>query len=194
MFLLYRCRDIPCVDFKCVPRCWYCSDLCDNCLQPAVVGLEIVTKQEILLKFCSDQCQKKYCGTKELTVSAALSRPEDHKELLIQVHATGTTPLVSFFNVKMQIYQSSGAYEISADCCYMTYQFHSPFLQELLEFFISSDLTPSDLLPYLTSEQAFHALQLTKESGLVQSILHKAFKAVKINNLCDLVHQKSMHE
>ena len=182
------------MDFKCVPGCWYCSDLCDNCLQRAVVGLEVVAKQEILLKFCSDQCQKKYCGTKELTVSAELSRLEDHKELLIQVHATGATPLVSFFNVNMQIYQSSGTYEILADRCYVTYQFRSPFSQELLEFFISSDLTPSDPLPYLTSEQAFRALQLTKESGLVQSILQKAFKAVKINNLCDLVHQKSMHE
>lgn len=194
VFLLYHCRDIPCVDFRCPPRCWYCNGLCDSCLQPAVVGLAVVTKQELLLKFCSDQCQKNYSGTKELTVNAELSKLEDRRELLMQVHATGLTPLASFFNVKMQIYHGSGSYDVSADHCYVMYQFRSPFTQELLEFFISSDLTPSDPLPYLTSEQAKHTLQLTKETGLVQSILQKAFEAVKISNLCDLVHQKSMHK
>ena len=193
-FLLYHCRDIPCVDFRCVPRCWYCNGLCDSCLQPTVVGLAVVTKQELLLKFCSDQCQKNYCGAKELTVNAELLKLEDRRELLMQVHAIGVTPLASFFNVKMQIYHGSGSYDISADRCYVMYQFRSPFTQELLEFFISSDLTPSDPLPYLTSEQAMRTLQLTKESGLVQSILQKAFEAVKISNLCDLVHQKSMHK
>lgn len=176
------------MDSKCIPRCWYCNDLCDNCLLPAVVGLEVVTKEDILLKFCSDQCQRAYCGLKELVVNAELPRLGDQREILMRVCAAGANRLVSHFTVQMQIYQSSGSYEIPADHCYVTYQFHSPFSQELLEFFISSNLSPIDPLPHLTSEQAIQSLQLIRESGFVQSILRKAFEVVGIKNLCALVH------
>lgn len=182
-------RETPCADSKCIPRCWYCNDLCDNCLLPAIVGLKVVTKEDILLKFCSDQCQRAYCGLKELVVNAELPRLGDQREILMHVCAAGTNQLVSHFTVQMQIYQSSsGSYEIPADHCYVTYQFRSPFSQELLEFFISSNLSPIDPLPHLTSEQAVQSLQLIRESGLVQSILQKAFEVVGIKDLCALVH------
>ena len=185
--VIVPCRKIPCVDTKCVLRCWYCNDLCDNCLVPAVVGLEVVTK-DLLLKFCSSQCQYLCCGTEELAVNVDIPKLTDQKELLMHIAASGSNPIISQFNVQMQIYQSSGFYGLTADDgCYVTYQFRSPFSQELLEFFVSNDLSPTGLLPYLTTKQAFNALQVLKKSGLVQSILRKAFQLIGIKDLCALV-------
>ena len=44
---------------KCSPNgCWYCSDLCQHCMQPSPTLYSGVHENGMLLKFCSEECKK----------------------------------------------------------------------------------------------------------------------------------------
>jgi len=60
---LYRCikgslrHCLPSLDRKC--GCWYCSDLCQHCMQPSSTPYSGFHQDtESLLKFCSEECKK----------------------------------------------------------------------------------------------------------------------------------------
>ena len=49
---------LPSLDQKCNPvGCWYCSDLCHNCMQPAMTLYSGILENNTLLKFCCEQCK-----------------------------------------------------------------------------------------------------------------------------------------
>ena len=157
----------------------------------------MISGDDLLLKFCSPECHQKYVSdTNELTVQATLSTslPRSSQEELLCIHAKGTDHVVAHFNISMRIYYSEGVLEIPTGCFYATYQFRSPFLQELLEFIISDDLSPGEPLLHLKSESALNAVTQTKNSGLIQSVLTKALEQVKAKDMSGLLFLKRRSE
>ena len=62
--ILFRCirgplaHIQPSLDQKCSPNgCWYCSDICHNCMQPSLTMYSGALEDRTLLKFCSEQCK-----------------------------------------------------------------------------------------------------------------------------------------
>ena len=70
-------------DNKCVSakKCWYCSRLCSNCLQPASFGLSQPSKSsDSSLKFCSEKCERLALCSESQYFIQILSKNESHNE------------------------------------------------------------------------------------------------------------------
>ena len=191
---------VPNLDQKCANknRCWYCQDLCENCLEFAVAGLASFAHNGTLLRFCSESCKEEFqlVSSKAplvVTSQTFLTRlpslscvPSGHRELL-QVHAHGTTPKQEPFKITLNICIADGSDCFPPDQPYVMYHLRSIFHQQFLEFFISPTLVPEEPVPYCTSDASISAVDQLKADKYIQRMLKGALNSQGFHELSILV-------
>ena len=198
-YVLFHSK-LPNLDQKCAHqnRCWYCQDLCENCLQFAVAGLASLAHNGTLLRFCSESCKKEFqlVSSKAplvVTSQTFLTRlpslscvPSGHRELL-QVHAHGTTPKQEPFKIALNVCIADGSDCFPPDRPYIMYHLRSVFHQQFLEFFISPTLVPEEPVPYCTSDASISAVNQLKADKYIQRMLKGALNSQGFHELSLLV-------
>ena len=169
-------------DMKCSEKsCWYCKNLCDNCLKPAAFdsGYQASFNSDLLLKFCGNDCKEKFiCSETDFEVIIQLLPfrtvydgeyvPKGHRELFrIQGHIVFSKDQVINFNLSVRMDQESKFYAI--------YSENQNFVRKYFEIFISNTGHFISFLPHTSTERndqdlvLFDYLSVHMEAGLLLS-------------------------
>lgn len=141
---LFRCIKgplsciLPSLDQKCCPKgCWYCSDLCQHCMQPSPT-LYSGTREDNLLKFCSEECKKFWFPTpdqKPLYIASYLDETCQSQESVAPL----MTAIIPKKDGVEQIYFSVGE---ESDKPYIIWHIRELEHQYFAHFYISKDCLP----------------------------------------------------
>ena len=157
-------RNPASVDLKCstVQRCWYCSNLCEICLKDAVYGLTVHHRSGMLLKFCSKQCQQQHTSPISVPLLVKVFSPsevpsdftsysrkvqEDHTELLF-IQGYRSDPAGNHIKVEITLCSGDGSEDFPKNCMYIVYYHRDTFSQQFVEYFVTKDMSPLQVLPY----------------------------------------------
>lgn len=186
------------MDIKChvSPDCWYCKDLCENCLTPSGFGPELTTKSEtgISLKFCSHECAQYFTGSEEkhMSLDIEIIPPQSHQSMpktLLQI--TGSGMLQKDEGVKVICLVRHGYYsEKHPNGRFVVFcQLRSLFSQKFVEMFVSEKAIPEEPLPHADCPAGYEMVTNSRSSGIITSIIISALKTVQ-----DLVRSNCKEE
>lgn len=180
---------ISTMDMKCpaATRCWYCKNLCDNCLSLAGFGssLEDRSSTGISLKFCSQKCANYFSGSEEKPMSLeteifplAKRQSSSSVELL---RITGTAILKKDEGIKVFCSVNHGfvsdAFPVGR--FYLLCQLRSLFSQKVVEMFVDKNAIPENPLPHTNSPGARDMVTSFKQSNTVTWIVISALQQVQ---------------
>ena len=141
---------------KCRNGCWYCRDLCEICLQQAILGPATLRVSDRTLKFCSELCHKIYSATPEPQSlvftpedqhpSNKVKVPEGHKEFL-RLYSNGKLDDLCFMT-SVSLCEGDGSESFPVGDSYINYHIRTLNYQCHYEYFISQDLHPLSPVTY----------------------------------------------
>lgn len=140
---------------KCLTRrrCWYCEDRCENCMEPAAVGLA-EERDGVVLKFCSEDCRCSFKhDPKVLNLLPAIFKicikdgnvsilsPPKHVVFQRIVDTLYDDELDMNSTRTVYICFGDGSTHYPRDSIYILYQYSTVLRQTLLACFVSDDLS-----------------------------------------------------
>ena len=147
------------LDRKCKGEnlCWYCSHLCEVCMQSTNFGPSVnsTSANGAPLRFCSNECAQKYTSTPEPHAdvftpqkqqSGTMNVPSGHKEYL-HLYTYGQLEGGSFM-ASMSVCEGNGSPTFPAGRFYIMFRQQTEQSQCHLEFFINNDLQPAETILY----------------------------------------------
>ena len=187
------------LDMKCPAhsRCWYCKDLCENCLSPAGFGLGLTAQSEpgIPLKFCSQECSQYFTGSEVRPFLLDIEilppgRQHDSKPNVL-VHVTGSGMLKKDEGVKVTCLICHGYYseEHANGRFFILCQLRSLFSQKVIEMFVSEKAVPVEPLPHADCSPGHKMVSSLKASETVKCIMVSA-----IQRFQDFIHTELKEE
>lgn len=203
---------LPPLDHKCSAKgCWYCSNLCHFCLQPGTVechpGREELAHLSAPLLFCSKVCCSLFLKTpskfQSLLCFDLRNQPNPIGHLVPSpiLHVLKVKLSLAYGNTVVSIILSigDGSEGFPLGKPYILYSVRSIKRASFCEMFLSSDCTPQECLPYLSScdeakslvkcaeyiSQAVELMGFPDLNSLVchhmlYSALHKVVEALKL--------------
>ena len=140
---------------KCHNSCWYCRDLCEICLDRAILGPSMTAIHDKTLKFCSEQCHKVYnvipepqslIFAPEDQSNNELKVPDGHKEY-IRLYSNGKLDDGCFIT-SLSLCEGDGSEDFPLGGYYMNYYIRTSNYQCHYEYFVSQDLQPLNAVTY----------------------------------------------
>jgi len=176
------------LDSKCSDNgCWYCKNLCHNCMKPAGVGYTKMA-EGVVYKHCSEHCKSlHFDNLDEIPFQADLVHlkvngpPNDI--VLLQATKVASTKMSTNTVLSIQLCLSCAEPKIPDNAPYALLQIRTKMRSVFLSFLILPDLSPGEHLWYTTHPQTIKSIDNIRKSGLVQEILQLAFTQ---NNIPDL--------
>lgn len=116
----------------------------------------------MLLKFCSKQCQQQHKCIASLPLLVKVFSPSEvssdfisqsrkiqdsHTELLF-IQGYRSDPAGNLIRVDITLCSGDGSEDFPKDCKYIVYYHRDTFSQQFIEYFVTKDMTPLQLLPY----------------------------------------------
>ena len=180
------------LDSKCSDGgCWYCKNLCHNCMKPAGVGYTKMAEGAVY-KHCSEHCKSLHFGNlDEMPFQADLvhlkvnGQPNDI--ILLQATKVVSTKMSTNTVLSIQLCLSCADPKIPDNAPYALLQIRTKMRSVFLSFFILPDLSPGEQLWYTTHPQTLDSIDNIRESGLVQEVLQLSFVKNNIPDLPSLV-------
>ena len=182
------------MDVKChvSSHCWYCKDLCENCLSPGGFGPELTSKSKtgISLKFCSQNCAQYFTGSEEKLMSLEIEilppqRQQSTPKTLLQITGSGMLKMDEGVRVICSIHHGYFSKEYPDGRFSIFCQLRSLFSQKFVEMFVSEKAIPEEPLPHADCQAGYEMVTSLKGSGTITRITISALKAVQ-----NLVHSK----
>ena len=186
-------RTLPSLDQKCSPNgCWYCSDLCQHCMQPSPTLYSGVHENGMLLKFCSEECKKFWFPDPDQQPHYVACYLDE----ICQAKETAAL-LMTVVNQKKsgveQVYLSIGtSSEGSKDIerLFIVWHIREVNYQHFAHFYITEDCLPLKsvwIKHYCTSESEIATKLIAEKKMELKSYFQRLFnEAVKKYNFEDL--------
>ena len=160
--IFFHRKHIPTLDMKCHDTnysCWYCRDLCENCLAPDGFGpdLSVQSVSGFLLTFCSQDCTNYYTRfEKNAVLDLEILPPKTQQPLESQVflritQETGLLKMDEGFKAICVLghgYYSEGH---PNGRFFIACQFRTLHSQKIVEMFVSEQGIPEESLPHASS-------------------------------------------
>lgn len=169
-------------------HCWYCKDLCENCLSCSGFGCELVgqsSSKGISLKFCSHDCAQCFMGPtmKPLLLNIEIFPPNNQDDI--------------DFHVPVPILQISGSGKMDEDegvqvTCLISHGYNSEkhpngrffvhcrhrslFSQKVIEMFVNEKGVPEQPLPHAECPVADEMVKSFKDNGNIHWIITSALQ------------------
>ena len=177
-------------------RCWYCYTLCNTCLKnPSVFGLTKSGPNEERFNFCSSECQKFHPEGSIVTKSMLFvdSSGEQHQLVGRPVSATPLrcAPISSShkevahiyiidkdeegypLNTEISLCKGDGTELFPEGRLYVVFCQQTLHYQRFLEYFIASDFSPEEPLPYLKHEKIKTELnKISVQNYIQEAVIH----------------------
>lgn len=186
------------MDVKCpaASHCWFCKDLCENCLSPGGFGPELtgVTKTGISLKFCSQKCAQYFAGSVEKPLSLEIEilppqRWQSTPKTFLQITGSGMLKVDEGVKVICLVRHGYFSEEYPNGRFFIFCQLRSLFSQKLIEMFVSEKAIPEAPLPHADSPAGCEMVASSNASGTITRIIISALKTVQ-----NLIHSKCNKE
>ena len=160
------------LDKKCDPGCWYCKDLCHNCMKPANFGYA-KTSENIVYKHCSERCYSLHFGKpSEAPFQGDLVCINVNKPLVNTIHLQATQVVETDLSVNtvfhINLCLSCNHPKVPNGVPYILLQVRSTKKYIFLSFFVSHDMCPEKPLWYISKLQSETGKQM---AGFVQEAL-----------------------
>ena len=116
----------------------------------------------MMLKFCSKQCQQQHTSPTTLPMLVKVFSPnqvpsdfmsysrkiqESHTEVLF-IQGYRSDPSGNHVKVDIALCSGDGSEDFPKSCMYIAYYHRSTFSQQFVEYFVSKDMMPLEMLPY----------------------------------------------
>jgi len=190
VFFVQICRlkkSLLSVDVKCDDGCWYCTERCQHCLQPAMLGNSLRNIKGEVIKFCKiNPCYVFYTSSPDNTPSVIFPLPHDvpsDSELLLQITKLIGTGWSSNTVLVIQLCINTKSFDEHKGELYVLMQFRTFIFQSFFDFFITKDYKPFNVLPYMKHKK----LLIMKNSTLFMLMLKFIIEdALQATSHCDL--------
>ena len=196
---------LPSLDRKCSPEgCWYCSNLCHNCMQPSSTFYSGVNEENKFIKFCSQECKDLWFYSPDQKPFHMASYMEDTS--LSKKPLALAAPLMTIIsgskNCVEQVYLSVGRDSKNVNVPYIVWHIRRLKNQFFAQFYTSKDCLPLNNIwvkHFCTAESEQISYKVASERRLLQSHLQMLFGlAAKKQNFGTLAsfmdHIWSKHE
>lgn len=176
------------MDMKCpVSRCWYCKDLCENCLSPSGFGPGLATQLEsgISLKFCDQKCAQYFTGSEEkpMTLDIEILSPRRQNDptpqSLLKIYGSGMLKSNEGVKVSCLICHGYHSEEYQNGRFYVLCQLRSLFDQKVLEMFVTNEAVPEEPLPHADCPSGHEMVANSKTSGTITQIITCALQILQ---------------
>lgn len=147
------------LDMNCGEECWYCSNLCEICLEQAILGPSLEVPDGRTLKFCSQECFKFYetnpephslVFSLENQSSSVEEVPDGHKEH-IRLYANGKCEDNSCLITSLSLCEGDGSVDFPLNTYYLKYHLQTLKYQCHYEYFVNDALEPLNTVTYAGS-------------------------------------------
>ena len=147
-------------DMNCGKDCWYCCNLCEICLEQAILGPSLTIANGRTLKFCSKECFKFYETTPEphslvfapdVQVNAAVQVPDGHKEH-VRLYTNGKFEDSSCLITSLSLCEGDGSADFPLSTYYLKYHMQTLKYQCHYEYFVNDTLEPLHSVKYTGSQ------------------------------------------
>lgn len=147
------------LDMNCGEDCWYCCNLCEICLEQAILGPSLAVANGKTLKFCSKECFKFYEANPEphslvfspdVQVSADMQVPDGHKEH-VRLYTNGKFEDSSCLITSLSLCEGDGSEDFPLSTYYLKYHMQTLNYQCHYEYFVSDTLEPLHAVKYAGS-------------------------------------------
>ena len=168
-------------------------------MKPASFGLTARTKDDIVLRFCSQSCQIFNARNAESYLkvwepSESIPSPQfqarciekTHKELLF-MHMQGMLSSGQYCKVNLALCVGEGQSMYPKDKVYVVHYLRTLNEQQVLEFFLGDDLQPEEALPYGMTDITEEAIARRRSTGEVKNLIFLALSAKGYPNLQGLL-------
>ena len=154
ILIIYRGPDL--FDMKCSTGCWYCRNLCEICLERAILGPSLSAANDKTLMFCSQECIKFYevnpephslIFSLEDQSSNDLKVPKGHKEY-VRLYSNGKLEDGGCFLTSLSLCEGDGSEDFPLGAFYVNYYLRTPDYQCHFEYFVNDNLQPLDAVIY----------------------------------------------
>ena len=144
---------------NCGEECWYCCNLCEICLEQAILGPSLEVPDGRTLKFCSQECFKFYetnpephslVFSLENQSSAVVEVPDGHKEH-IRLYANGKFEDSSCLITSLSLCEGDGSVDFPLNAYYLKYHLQTLKYQCHYEYFVNDVLEPLNAVIYAGS-------------------------------------------
>ena len=138
-------------------KCWYCSDLCEICLEPSAFGPSCTDSVSDSLQFCSNKCYDLYNSIPR--PQSKVFSPDDqnnpgrrvptgHKEYLHLFSCGKLDNGSAGFITNLSLCEGDGSKSFPIDQYYINFHLRMPQFQGFIELFVSDDLQPLSSVSY----------------------------------------------
>lgn len=147
------------LDMNCGEECWYCCNLCEICLEKAILGPSLEVSNGKTLKFCSKECFKFYEAnpqphsllfSAEDQANGTVQVPDGHKEH-IRLYASGKLEDSSCLITSLSLCEGNGSVDFPLNAYYLKYHLQTLKYQCHYEYFVNDALQPLHALNYAGS-------------------------------------------
>lgn len=137
---------LPSLDRRCSPDgCWYCTDICHNCMQPSPTMYSGVCGDNTLLKFCSEQCKGLWFHSADQKPTYAVSYMEEDSIMKLPI-APLMTILVAQDQCVDQFFLSikdiSNTHNVSSAAPFIVWHLRGLKSQYFAHFYVSKECLP----------------------------------------------------
>ena len=144
----------------------------------------------MMLKFCSKQCQQQHRSPTTLPMLVKVFSPnqvpsnfmsysrkiqESHTEVLF-IQGYRSDPSGNHVKVDIALCSGDGSKDFSKSCMYVAYYHRSAFSQQFVEYFVSKDMMPLEMLPYY-GKSSLHDIMGKSLSENIRIFITKAIVA-----------------
>ena len=182
------CRSVYSYDTVCYERCWYCKDRCNNCLKPSKFSFNVKHLNLPLIKSCSKTCQDIYLNNCQPALPV-LSQDDVTHPLLLSAYVPLKLGTGGYSHSHMSVFLGDGSKSFPKNDVYIVFQFHTPFEQTFLEYFLMSDCSFSHPLKYYKDEDALEILQ-SSYIEFAKLALQAEIKKIGAKDLNELINMK----
>ena len=181
---------ISLVDMKCttVSRCWYCKDLCENCLLPSGFGPGLAlnhSESGILLKFCDHKCAQHFTGLEEkpMTLDIEILPPRSLSDCaprsFLKISGSGHRGQDTGARISCIICHGYHSEEHQNGRFYVLCQLRSLFNQKVIEMFVTDKAIPEEPLPHANCPSGHEKVASAKASGTITQVIICALKVLQ---------------
>ena len=205
LYCLFRTPSV--IDTKCKfkndLKCWYCSDLCEICLEPSAFGPSCTYSVNNSLQFCSNKCydlynniprpQSKFFSPNDQR-NPERRVPTGHKEYL---HLSSCGKLDSGsagFITSLSLCEGGGSKSFPIDQYYINFHLRMPQYQGFLELFVSDELQPLSSVFY--ADASHNLFEQSEENALKMkalSIVHGTVRSFGAASVTDFVQKLKLY-
>lgn len=206
IYLFIRAPSV--IDTKCKfkngLKCWYCSDLCEICLEPSAFGPSCSDSVNNSLQFCSNKCydlynsiprpQSKFFSPDDQN-NPSRRVPAGHKEYLHLFSCGKLDDGSAGFITSLSLCEGDGSKSFPTDQYYINFHLRMPQYQGFLELFVSNDLQPLSSVPY--ADVSHNLFEQSEENALKMkalNIVHDTVRSFGATSVTDFVQKLKLYD